>query len=756
MTISTTPSVGNGSLMIRGKAVLTGVPDNVIVTPAGSEAAFIGASSENSSSCHVFSLRILQGYRFTCLFRFKLWWMIPCFGELGGQVPAETQMLLLEVRDKSSVHEEITSNTEPNGGGETFYVLLLPILDGQFRASLQGTVTNELELNVESGDPNVETSLVMETVFMNSGGNPYNVLKDSIKMLANIKGTFNHIENKKVPEHVDWFGWSTWDAFYTRVTPEGIEEGLKSYADGGFAPKFLIIDDGWQNTIEELYEDDEEIPVKHTFVGRLVSLDENRKFKNFYSLQTICTNLQQFIKILKEKYAVRMIYTWHALVGYWGGVLPRSKVMRKYNPRLEFPMPSRSNVSHVICDTLVNVGKYGVGLIDPSKILSFYDDLHSYLASCGVDGVKVDVQNIVEMLGSGYGGRVEFSRQYQQALEESVDKNFKANNLISCMSLNTEYIYSSKVGAVARVSEDFMPNEPTFQTLHVAAVAFNSLLLGEIVVPDWDQFYSDHYTAYFHGAARALGGCSIYVSDRPGKHDFEVIKKLVLPDGSILRARKAGRPTRDCLFSDPVIDGKSLLKIWNVNNLTGIIGIFNCQRAGKWPPTPGAQYESPQGSADVLLSSRVSPSDVDSLEEIADEHWNGDCALYSFGSGSLSKMPRKGSFEVSLGTLKCEIYTVSPIRVFGDNIQFAPLGLVDMFNSGGAIKSLDCKKDSSGLMMAKIQVRGCGRFGAYSHRKPRSCAVDKKEKQFIYDAKEGLLTFKLDGDCNYKEIQIVY
>lgn len=48
---------------------------------------------------------------------------------------------------------------------------------------------------------------------------------------------------------------------------------------------------------------------------------------------------------------------------------------------------------------------------------------------------------------------------------------------------------SSKKSAVARVSEDFMPREPTFQTLHVAAVAFNSLLLGEIVVPDWDMFH---------------------------------------------------------------------------------------------------------------------------------------------------------------------------------------------------------------------------------------------------------------------------
>lgn len=85
--------------------------------------------------------------------------------------------------------------------------------------------------------------------------------------------------------------------------------------------------------------------------------------------------------------------------------------------------------------------KYGVGLVDPKVIGHFYDDLHSYLASCGVDGMKVDVQSVSETLGSGYGGRVELAKQYQKALEESVIKNFKASNIISCMCLNTEFFY---------------------------------------------------------------------------------------------------------------------------------------------------------------------------------------------------------------------------------------------------------------------------------------------------------------------------
>lgn len=31
----------------------------------------------------------------------------------------------------------------------------------------------------------------------------------------------------QLPSFVDWFGWCTWDAFYTDVTAEGVEEGLK-------------------------------------------------------------------------------------------------------------------------------------------------------------------------------------------------------------------------------------------------------------------------------------------------------------------------------------------------------------------------------------------------------------------------------------------------------------------------------------------------------------------------------------------------
>ncbi|KAI9108787.1 hypothetical protein K1719_020092 [Acacia pycnantha] len=752
MTIAAVPTVKDGCLMVRGKVVLTQVPQNVVVSPVGGTgSAFLGATSGISSCRHAFTLGILEGYKLLSLFRVKIWWMIPRLGKCGSEIPMETQFLLLEATQDSSLHDEFSSDdSEDSATDNTFYILFLPVLDGQFRATLQGTPANELQFCIESGDVHVQTSKSLEAVFVNSGENPYELIRDSIKVLEKCKGTFSHIENKKTPSHLDWFGWCTWDAFYTEVSPQGIKEGLQSFSERGCSPKFLIIDDGWQDVVNEFHKAGQPHIAGTQFAARLTDIKENSKFGSTTS-DSPYTNLHDFVGSIKDNFGLKYIYMWHGLTGYWGGVMPSSDVMKKYNPKLAYPIQSPGNTGNIRDIVVDSLEKYGVGLVDPEKIFNFYNDYHSYLVSCGVDGVKVDSQNLIETLGSGYGGRVSLTRRYQEALEQSVARNFKDNNIICCMSHNSDSIYSSRKSASARASEDFMPREPTLQTLHIASVAFNSLLLGEIVVPDWDMFHSKHETAEFHGAARAIGGCSVYVSDKPGNHDFKILKKLALPDGSILRARYAGRPTRDCLFEDPVMDGRSLLKIWNLNKLTGVIGVFNCQGAGSWPLKPVEATP-----AQINITGKVRPLDVEFLEGVADENWNGDCAVYASNAGLLYKLPLKGKLEVSLETLKCEIYTVSPIRVFGNDIQFAPIGLLDMYNSGGAVEALDSAIDVSECII-KIKARGYdGRFGAYSSISPKLCTVDLKKKDFSYSAENKLLTIELEGQGNLRDIEFIY
>ncbi|XP_027942108.1 probable galactinol--sucrose galactosyltransferase 2 isoform X2 [Vigna unguiculata] len=553
MTVTAAPTVKDGFLTVRGRTVLSHVPGNVLVSPVGTESAFLGATSTVSSSRHVFDLGILQGYKLLSLFRVKIWWMIPRLGLSASDVPMETQLLLLQANEESALEDEFSSDCEELATDNTCYILFLPVLDGQFRATLQGTQSNQLQFCIESGDAHVQTSQSLEAVLVNSGDNPFELIRDSIKILEKHKETFCHLENKRIPAHLDWFGWCTWDAFYTAVSPQGIKEGLQSFSNGGCSPKFIIIDDGWQEILNTFHKEGEPVIEGTQFATRLADIRENKKFINADS-DNSCSNLHDFVDYIKHNMNVKYVYMWHALAGYWGGVLPSSDTMKKYNPKLAYPIQSPGATGNLRDIAMDSLEKYGVGIIDPENLYDFYNDYHSYLVSCGVDGVKVDVQNLIETLGSGYGGRVSLTKRYQEALEQSVTRNFKDNNLICCMCHNSDSIYSSKKSATARASEDFMPREPTYQTLHVASVAFNSLLLGEIFVPDWDMFHSKHETAEFHAAARAIGGCAVYVSDKPGNHDFKILKKLVLPNGSVLRARFAGRPTRDCLFEDPVMD----------------------------------------------------------------------------------------------------------------------------------------------------------------------------------------------------------
>ena len=56
----------------------------------------------------------------------------------------------------------------------------------------------------------------------------------------------------------------------------------------------------------------------------------------------------------------------------------------------------------------------------------------------------------------------------------------------------TETLYQYSHGSVVRASDDFYPSRPNSHTSHILNVVYNSLLLGELAVPDWDMFTSSH------------------------------------------------------------------------------------------------------------------------------------------------------------------------------------------------------------------------------------------------------------------------
>ena len=57
--------------------------------------------------------------------------------------------------------------------------------------------------------------------------------------------------------------------------------------------------------------------------------------------------------------------------------------------------------------------------------------------------------------------------------------------LVGCMCHSTENLLNFRETGLARASDDFYPRDSAAQTVHIVSCAYNSVMLGEIAIPDW-------------------------------------------------------------------------------------------------------------------------------------------------------------------------------------------------------------------------------------------------------------------------------
>ena len=357
----------------------------------------------------------------------------------------------------------------------------------------------------------------------------------------------------------------------------------------------------------------------------------------------------------------------------------------------------------------------------------------------------------------------------------TVVQSFGPEHCINCMCHSTENLYNYKYTAMARVSDDFYPKDLPSQTWHIAAVACNSLFIGEITHPDWDMFHSVHPAAAMHAAARAIGGCSVYTSDAPGKHDFELLRKLTLPDGVVPVAQRPGRPTLDCLFSDPT-RGRAAFKIWNENLAGGgVVAAFNLQGSA-WDRKrrmyafledvkdraedmkheiqeslheDGTAAPGAMGRSRKMARTHLGPADVWPHKMAGDDIVftpSRTYAAWSHVGRTMYLLSHNDRLPVELEALKFEILTLMPVVELAlpppsqatgspspSSVAWAPIGLASMMNSGGALLAHEWGGDGGGggsevgqrggEPWATATCMGPGEFVSYSSTRPQRIYV---------------------------------
>lgn len=639
------------AVKLEGRVLITVPASTKIISSTNKSVRFLQIGKKDLQKGSI-ALGFSEARRFLTLHRPCYWWNVPKVTTTVTAFEKQTQLILWKLK---------------KGG----YGLFLPIIAGDLQASVRGQ-ENGAVLEWNGALPGTLPAQA-ELAAVSTGSDPLALVRDTIREIQVKLGTFRVREEKQTPGFTDHFGWCTWDAFYMEVTEAKVEQGLKTFKKGGVVPGFCIVDAGWQD------------------------VDDKKSMIN--SFGTHPTRFPNGLKGLSQKakeIGVQYFGVWHAIVGFWRGVNPEGELATRYKctPSLIAPFPYENP------NPMINFN-----MVNPSEIRRFYEEYYTILREQGVDMVKVDGQAGLEYFAKNHFGRISSMQHYQHAMQAQA-AHLMGNNLIHCMCNSTDIYYNLLSSVAWRNSDDYFPQkDQAAQQQHIYNNSLNALFSSQVALPDWDMFQSHGIDAEYHAAARAISGGPVYVSDKPGKQNFTLLKKLVLSDSRIPKWDRPALPSAESLFLTR--EDNQPMKITNIRGQNGVIGLFHCRESGK------------------KITSTFSPGEIPEIKGTS-------FAIRLGRSGKMVVAKKKDRVSLELNSGEHELATISPIEG-----GVAVFGLIDKFASAATLRYQNRPDEKTTVAM----VEDGGLFGAWVAKKPSAVLVDGKKVKASY--KGHLLSLRL-------------
>jgi len=522
----------------------------------------------------------------------------------------------------------------------------------------------------------------------------YQTIENLAEVSIEIMGYPGNLRAKKVfPKPFEKLGWCTWNAFMHEVNEARILNGAKSFQDKNIPLSYLLIDDGWLTTDE----------------NKLVDFDPDKeKFPRGF---------RPLVDDLQKKYGIDEVGVWHTLNGYWEGIKDHSPIQEKFAGQL-----------YAYQDRIVWLRDTFSTFMIPSPVTGalseFYNEWYSYLKDQGISLVKVDNQNVINQLASNRLSLWDAGELAEKYLQQAIAAHFDGA-VINCMDMSSNTLYHFGSSAVARAVEDYFPADGNLNYSleyscnaagHILMCHFNSIWFSPFVYPDYDMFQTHRDDAEYHAIARAISGGPIYLTDIPGQQNTELIHKLILDDGTILRSDQPSLPTEDCLFQ---LEGGKPFKAFSKEGNTGLLAAWNA-------------------SDTSLVSGTIRPADVWGLK--------GDTfAVYEHFSRKLEILAYQQADSIEIVRMGQKLFIIVPVEE-----DIAPIGLLDKYNAPAAIESVENRADK-----CLIKLFQGGIFGAYCRNRPIKVLVNHKEmeeERIKWD--DGLLQINIDDSLTHCEIAL--
>lgn len=556
------------------------------------------------------------------------------------------------------------------------YGCFIPMVGEAFKASLNNGTETELGIEMTALVGGIKE--LKEPLYIFSESRTVDrAVKKVFKALAKYKG-IKLRDERRVPEIFKFLGWCSWDAVYKEVDEKAIRDKARELTEKAVPIRWMIIDDGWMTSQGELLCD---------------FIPDGVKFPNGFKKLT---------DDIKSESMVDSIGVWHALGGYWSGIDPESDLRIEERPYLF---------------ETVN----GKVVPSPTTGAAFYKDWYRYLRNQGIDFVKVDGQSSIPSFFENSIPIARAARGLNEALEEGAA--YLDNTIINCMGMAMENILARPSSAISRNSNDFYPVDEESFAEHLIENAYNAIYHNEVFNCDWDMFWTTHKHNIKHSLLRAISGGPVYISDKIGETNPEVLEPLSYLDGEVLMMDRSARPTEDCVFIDPLKDG--ILKLQNIasygqDQKGGGIALFNL--------------------APVKQSFRLSPGDISDLTE-SNAYW-----IYDYFNRKAFILKKDESFEEVLEPEAFSWYVVLPKKKLG-----TPLGLINKYVGFTSVESIIENEN-----ILTFVVKETGDIAWLSDKEPGEVLLNGRDITEEIERDGNLFILKKETQAQKMIITIVY
>lgn len=521
-----------------------------------------------------------------------------------------------------------------DNGYTAFFCLSHQDMTADLRAGSEG----RLILHLHSGDSR-EANKTRNALLGIRGKNLNEVINRTMQKALELTGDLGKlVEDKLLPSAwLSTLGWESGASFGREVTHDRILDSILSLRQSGFQPGFVLIDEGWQ----------EVSPNPKDKGGRAAMASFEADPVRFPK------GLKGLVRDLHDQ-GVKHIGVWHGMMGYRGGVHPQ--LAKGYD------LPPDEN------------GRYFLGY-DLGRTFQFFHDFYRYLKEQGVTFIKVGDQSSTHTYCRQGMDVTMLYKNLQTAMQAAASIQFNSTHFNTDCLRNENLFYWTTSG-IARAADDIDIQNPDGVSRAIRNNLTNSLWLQHLMHPDFDAWMTNTPQSESMAIFHALSGSINVISDPPGEHNKQLIRKIALPCGTVLKADRPLTLCEDSVFFDP-IEEKKVYKAFTFKGENGVVAAFNLTHGKR------------------TLHGEVSPQDIDGLE-------GERFAVFSHHNGFVAVIGPEDKVGITLKPDESDVLTFAPVKN-----GIAVIGCYSFFLAPGPLTEVNVEEDSmhiSSLVAAPLII----------------------------------------------------